>query len=63
MDARNGNRITTAIDALTSITTKDEDAARWLIDVIEQLEEIVTIGDDVRIDVWRKRLGASNGRG
>ena len=63
MDARNGNRITAAIDALNSITTKDEDAARWLIDVIEQLEEIVTIGDDVRIDVWRKRLGASNGRG
>ena len=63
MDSKNANRITTAIDALNSITTKDEDAARWLIDVIEQLEEIVTIGDDVRIDVWRKRLGASNGRG
>ena len=62
MDSRNANRITTAIDALNSMTTKDADTARWLIDVIEQLEEIATVGDDVRIDVWRKRLGASNGR-
>ena len=62
MDAKNGNRITTVIDALNSITTKDEDTARWLIDIIEQLQEIVTINDDVRIDVWRKRLEARNGR-
>ena len=62
MDSRNGNRITTAIDALNSITTKDEDTARWVIDVIEQLQEIVTIRDDARIDEWRKRLGARNGR-
>ena len=62
MDAKNGNRITTVIDALNSITTKDEDTARWLIDIIEQLQEIATINDDARIDVWRKRLEASNGR-
>ena len=62
MDSRNGNRITTAIDALNSITTKDEDTARWVIDVIEQLQEIVTIRDDARIDEWRKRLEVRNGR-
>ena len=62
MDSRNGNRITTAIDALNSITTKGEDTARWVIDVIEQLQEIVTIRDDARIDEWRKRLEVRNGR-
>ena len=62
MDSKNANRITTVIDALNSITTKDEDTARWLIDIIDQLEEIVTIDDDARIDVWRKRLEVRNGR-
>lgn len=56
MDAKNGNRITTVIDALNSVTTKDEDTARWIIDIIEQLQEIATINDDARIDVWRKRF-------
>lgn len=62
MDAKNANRITTAINSLNSVTTKDADTARWLIDVIEQLEEITATDDDARIDEWRKRLGAINGR-
>ena len=62
MDSKNVNRITTAINSLNSVTTKDADTARWLIDVIEQLEEITAADDDARIDEWRKRLGARNGR-
>ena len=62
MDAKNANRITTAINSLNSVTTKDADTARWIIDVIEQLEEITAVDDDARIDEWRKRLGTSNGR-
>lgn len=62
MDAKNANRITTAINSLNSVTTKDADTARWIIDVIEQLEEITAADDDARIDEWRKRLGARNGR-
>ena len=62
MDSKNVNRITTAINSLNSVTTKDADTARWLIDVIEQLEEITAVDDDARVDEWRKRLGTSNGR-
>ena len=62
MDSKNANRIDTVIGTLNSVTTKDADTARWIIDVIEQLEEIVAIDNDARVDEWRKRLGASNGR-
>ena len=62
MDSKNANRITTVINSLNSVTTKDADTARWIIDIIEQLEEIVAINDDARVDEWRKRLGARNGR-
>ena len=62
MDSKNTSRITTVIGTLNSVTTKDADTARWLIDVIEQLEEITAADDDARIDEWRKRLGARNGR-
>ena len=62
MDSKNANRITTVINSLNSVTTKDADTARWIIDIIEQLEEIVAINNDARVDEWRKRLGARNGR-
>ena len=62
MDSKNANRITTVIGTLNSVTTKDADTARWIIDIIEQLEEIVAINNDARVDEWRKSLGASNGR-
>ena len=61
MDSKNANRITTVIGTLNSVTTKDADTARWIIDIIEQLEEIVAINNDARVDEWRKRLGARNG--
>ena len=62
MDSKNANRITPVINSLNSVTTKDADTARWIIDIIEQLEEIVAINDDARVDEWRKRLGERNGR-
>ena len=62
MDSKNTNRITTVIGTLNSVTTKDADTARWIIDIIDQLEEIVAINNDARVDEWRKRLGAQNGR-
>ena len=62
MDSKNVCRISTAIGTLNSVTTKDADTARWIIDIIEQLEEIVVIDNDARVDEWRKRLGARNGR-
>ena len=62
MDSKNANRIATVIGTLNSVTTKDADTARWIIDIIDQLEEIVAINDDARVDEWRKRLGARNGR-
>ena len=62
MDSKNANRITTVIGTLNSVTTKDADTARWIIDIIDQLEEIVAMNNDSRVDEWRKRLGASNGR-
>lgn len=62
MDSKNASRIKTAINSLNCVTTKDADTARWLIDVIEQLEEITAVDDDARIDEWRKMLGARNGR-
>ena len=62
MDSKNANRITTVIGTLNSVTTKDADTARWIIDIIDQLEEIVAIDNDARVDEWRKRLGVSNGR-
>ena len=62
MDSKNANRITTVINSLNSVTTKDADTARWIIDIIDQLEEIVAINNDARVDEWRKRLGARNGR-
>ena len=62
MDSKNTNRITTVINSLNSVTTKDADTARWIIDIIDQLEEIVAINDDARVDEWRKRLGERNGR-
>ena len=62
MDSKNANRITTVINSLNSVTTKDADIARWIIDIIKQLEEIAAINNDARIDEWRKRLEARNGR-
>ena len=62
MDSKNTNRITTVIGTLNSVTTKDADTARWIIDIIDQLEEIVAINNDARVDEWRKRLGVRNGR-
>ena len=62
MDSKNANRITTVINSLNSVTTKDADTARWIIDIIDQLEETVAIDNDARVDEWRKRLGARNGR-
>ena len=62
MDSKNANRITTVIGTLNSVTTKDADTARWIIDIIDQLEEIVAINNDARVDEWRKRLGVRNGR-
>ena len=62
MDSKNANRIATVIGTLNSVTTKDADTARWIIDIIDQLEEIVAINNDARVDEWRKRLGARNGR-
>ena len=62
MDSKNTNRITTVINSLNSVTTKDADIARWIIDIIKQLEEIVAINNDARVDECRKRLGARNGR-
>lgn len=61
MDAKNANRIYTVIGTLNSVTTKDADTARWIIDIIEQLEGIVEVDNDARVDEWRKRLGADNG--
>ena len=62
MDPKNVCRISTAIGTLNSVTTKDANTARRIINIIEQLEEITAVDDDARIDEWRKRLGASNGR-
>ena len=62
MDSENVCRISTAIGTLNSVTTKDAGTARWIIDIIEQLEEIVVIDNDARVDEWRKRLGERNGR-
>ena len=62
MDPKNVCRISTAIGTLNSVTTKDPDTARWIIDIIDQLEEIVAINNDARVDEWRERLGASDGR-
>ena len=62
MDSKNTNRITTVINSLNSVTTKDADIAGWIIDIIKQLEEIAAINNDARVDEWRKRLGARNGR-
>lgn len=57
MDSKNASRIKTAINSLNCVTTKDADIARWLIDVIEQLEEITAVdGYDARVDEWRKRF-------
>ena len=56
MDSKNANRIKTAINSLNCVTTKDVDTARWIIDVIEQLEEITAADDDARVDEWRKRF-------
>ena len=56
MDAKNANRIQTAIKTLNAITTKDRETALWMIDIIDQLNEIMAIDDDARIDEWRKRF-------
>ena len=57
MDSKNASRIKTAINSLNCVTTKDADTARWIIDVIEQLEEITAVyDDDARVDEWRKRF-------
>lgn len=62
MDLQNANRIMSAINSLNSVTVKDAATACLLIDAIEQLEEIIAeVHYEVRIDEWRKRLGASNG--
>ena len=64
MDSKNANRIAFAsvINTLDSVVTPDADTARQIIDIIDQLEEIVAINNDARVDEWRKRLGARNGR-
>ena len=56
MDSKNASRIKTAINSLNCVTTKDVDTARWIIDVIEQLEEITAVDDYARVDEWRKRF-------
>ena len=61
MDAKNANRIYTVIGTLNSVTTKDADTARWIIDIIEKLVDIVEVDNDARVDEWRKRLGVDNG--
>ena len=62
MDPKNVCRISTAIGTLNSVVTKDADTARRIINIIDQLEEITAVDDDARVDEWRKRLGARNGR-
>lgn len=61
MDSKNANRIDTVIGTLNSIVTKDVDTALWIIDIINQLEEIVDLSSGARIDKWRESLGAGNG--
>ena len=51
MDSKNANRIATVIGTLNSVTTKDADTARWIIDIIDQLEEIVAINEIGRAHV------------
>lgn len=62
MDSKNAKRIETVIGTLNSIVTKDADTALWIIDIIDQLEEIVNLSSGARIDTWRDSLGAGNGR-
>ena len=62
MDSKNASRIENAISALNSVTTEDSTSARWIIDVIDQLEEIISINSGAPITEWRKRLGERNGR-
>ena len=56
MDAKNMKRIEHVINTLSAVTTKDRETARWMIDIIDQLKEIVAIDDVSRIEEWRKRL-------
>ena len=56
MDAKNMKRIEHVINTLSAVTTKDREIARWMIDIIDQLKEIVAIDDVSRIEEWRKRL-------
>ena len=62
MDSKNASRIKNAISALNCVTTECPTTARWIIDVIDQLEEIISINSGAPITEWQKRLGASNGR-
>lgn len=57
MDSKNANRIDTVIGTLNSVVTKDADTARWIIDIIDQLEEIVDLSNGARVDKWRESLG------
>lgn len=62
MDSKNASRIKNAISALNSVTTEDSTTARWIIDVIDQLEEVISNNSGTHITEWRERLGASDGR-
>lgn len=62
MDSRNANRIKNAISALNSVTTEDAATARWIIDMVDQLEGILRKNPGAPITEWRERLGARNGR-
>lgn len=57
MDSKNNNRIQHAISTINSVTTDSRETAEWLLDLIEQLEEIRgEHTSETRIDVWRKTL-------
>ena len=62
MDSRNAIRIKNAISALNAVTTEDAATARWIIDMIDQLEGILSNNPGTHIAEWRKRLEARNGR-
>ena len=57
MDSKNSNRIQHAINTINSVTTDSRETAEWLLDLIEQLEEIRgEHTSETRVDAWRKML-------
>ena len=57
MDSKNSNRIQHAINTINSATTDSRETAEWLLDLIEQLEEIRgEHTSETRVDAWRKML-------